>query len=153
MAPPSQELEPPINPGRFTLAFARARDAAYNAVYALWLRRKAEGMTQKDIGVKLDRDAARISKHLAGPGNWTLRTLGEMVEALDGIVAIAAYPAEEFERKNYDIYEDIGHPEPRFVEPLCTFVESDSQTVFINRLCSPSKIIVRNFVSHHVSDE
>ena len=68
--------------------FARARDIAFDAVLALWRKRKAAGVKQSDIAAALGRDPAWVSKQLKGPGNWTLRTIGELVEAMDRFNAL-----------------------------------------------------------------
>ncbi len=90
------------------LVFARARDAAYNAVYSLWNKRKAEGMSQKDIAGSLHRDPAWVSRNLTGPGNWTLRTLAELAEAMDALVKISVVPKEDYVPGNWDIYADFA---------------------------------------------
>ncbi|MEA2889169.1 MAG: hypothetical protein QOD11_3529 [Bradyrhizobium sp.] len=69
---------------RREFGFARARDAAFDAVSTLWNRRQSEGMTQTDIANALGSDPGWVSKNLRGPGNWTLRTFGALVEALNG---------------------------------------------------------------------
>lgn len=63
--------------------FARVRDLAFDAVSSLW-RRQAEGFTQKDLAERVGRDPAWVCRQLSGPGNWTFRTFGALVEALDG---------------------------------------------------------------------
>ncbi|ETA72361.1 transcriptional regulator [Mesorhizobium loti] len=88
------------------LAFLRVRDAAYDAISALWRARKAQGLSQKDICDALDRDPAWVSRNLAGPANWTMKTFGEFVEALDGHATITVEPAESVSLPHYDIYED-----------------------------------------------
>jgi len=74
---------------------ARARDIAFDAIHKLWERRRAEGMTQADLAEKIGRDPAWVSRNLRAPGNWTLRTLGELVVALDGCLEIHATAAED----------------------------------------------------------
>jgi predicted transcriptional regulator len=75
--------------------FARARDLAFDAVQSLWRKRKSEGMKQVDIAKALDRSPAWVNRSLQGPGNWTLRTLGELVEALNGEIEISVYAIEQ----------------------------------------------------------
>jgi hypothetical protein len=41
-------------------------------------------MTQTDIANALGSDPGWVSRNLRGPGNWTLRTFGAFVEALNG---------------------------------------------------------------------
>lgn len=99
------------------LAFLRVRDAAFDAITALWKLRRAQGMTQKDIAKALDRDPAWVSRNLAGPANWTLKTFGELLEALDGHAAIAAVPLESVPQGNFDIYDDSEY-EAAILEPV-----------------------------------
>jgi len=74
--------------------FARVRDQAFDAVQDLWRRRQAEGMRQKDIAAFLGRKPAWVSRNLSAPGNWTLRTFGEFMQALGGEVEILVHPIE-----------------------------------------------------------
>jgi transcriptional regulator with XRE-family HTH domain len=75
--------------------FARVRDAAYDAVMELWRRRKAEGMTQAQLADALGGDTGWLSRNLRGPGNWTLRTVGRFVEALNGEVELKVHGLED----------------------------------------------------------
>jgi hypothetical protein len=104
------------------IAFARVRDAAYDAVSALWLKRKAEGMTQLDIAQFLERDPSWVSRNLAGPANWTLKTFGELTEALNGHAFIVVEPKEHIVPDNFDIYTDIDEFCVN-LEPLGTVIE------------------------------
>jgi len=87
-------------------AFARARDLAFDAVVELWRRRQSAGLKQVDFAERLGRDTGWLSKKLSGPSNWTLRTFGEMVDALDGELEIRAVPLEEppQPKRNFDAY-------------------------------------------------
>ena len=96
---------------REAFGFARARDVAFSAVRDLWKRRRAQGMTQKDLATRIGRDPAWVSRKLQGPGNWTLRTIGAFVVALNGEVEIKLHgledPSEEL--PNYlGAYEGYG---------------------------------------------
>lgn len=86
--------------------FARVRDKAFDAVHSLWLKRKSQGVKLKDVADKIGRDTGWVSKQLRGPGNWTLRTFGELVEALDGEAEIAVFGLDEplTDRPNFDAY-------------------------------------------------
>lgn len=88
--------------------FARVRDKAFDAVHGLWTTRRAQGVALKDVADKIGRDKGWLSKQMSGPGNWTLRTFGELVEALDGEAEISVYGLEESHegRSNYDAYSD-----------------------------------------------
>lgn len=89
------------------LGVLRVRDAAYDAIYRLWKERQAEGMTQKELAEFLGKDQGAVSRILAGPGNWTLKSIGELAEALKGIVFIDVVAAEKHASgDNYDIYAD-----------------------------------------------
>ena len=81
----SPSHSPPILPG---FGFARARDKAFAAIRTLWKLRQAQGVTQTDLALRLDRDPAWVSRKLSGPTNWTLRTFGDLADALDGEVEI-----------------------------------------------------------------
>ena len=70
---------------------ARIRNAAFAEIIALWRKRKSQGMKQKEFAKRLDRDTGWLSKELRGPGNWRLKTIGAMVEALDGEIEIRVY--------------------------------------------------------------
>ncbi len=80
---------------RADYGFARARDLAFDAVQSLWHRRRSQGMKQIDIARALDREPAWVNRSLRGPGNWTLRTFGELVEALDGEIDISVHALED----------------------------------------------------------
>lgn len=80
---------------RADYGFARVRDAAYDAVMELWHRRKEQGMTQAQLAEALGGDEGWLSRNLRGPGNWTLRTVGRFVEALNGEVELKVYALED----------------------------------------------------------
>lgn len=115
--------------------YLKARDEAFNAVYKLWCKRVDEGMSQKDISEFLGRDAAWVSRALRGPANWTMRTLGELAEALDGVIEIGIVPVENLQRDNYDIYEELkGSVQkltPIAVEPSAN-TKGASYTITVN---------------------
>lgn len=99
--------------------FARIRDAAFDAVSALWDRRQSEGMTQVDVANAIDGDPGWVSKNLRGPGNWTMKTFGTFVEALNGEALITVRAAEDPlpVRSNYHAY--VGY------EPEITVTSSN----------------------------
>jgi hypothetical protein len=120
--------------------FARARDLAFDAVQSLWRRRSSEGMKQTDVARVLDREPAWVNRSLRGPGNWTLRTFGELIEALSGEVEINAYALEDAPSPapNYHAYADYapigttiiripqGSPAPSTIIPSSTTTTSQS---------------------------
>ncbi|MFT8613173.1 MAG: helix-turn-helix domain-containing protein [Gluconobacter oxydans] len=81
-----------------------AKHAAHAAVRQLLELRLSEGMSQRAIAEKIGRDPGWLSKTLRGPANWTLKTVGSIVEAMDGKLVINAIPKEESSRNNYDAY-------------------------------------------------
>lgn len=94
--------------------FQRARDAAFDAVQALWRRRKAEGWQQKDIAKAIGRDPAWVSRNLRGPGNWTMRIFGELVGGLRGEIEINVIALEEplATRTNFHAYSGYSTSPP-----------------------------------------
>src|SRR5262249_23758414 len=81
-------------------------DIAYDAVLELWRRRKSEGWKQTDLASALGKDTAWISRKLKGPGNWTFRTFGALVQAMKGDVEIKVHAVEDpfLPRSNYHSY-------------------------------------------------
>jgi transcriptional regulator with XRE-family HTH domain len=73
----------------------RARSTAFDAVYKLWLRREAEGMTQADLARTIGRDEAWVSRTLSGPGNWTIKTIGTLVQGLNGELEITVHAMDD----------------------------------------------------------
>lgn len=74
---------------------ARAKNLAFDAISKLWRRRRAEGMKQSDVADAIGRQRATVSRNLRGPRNFTLRTLGEFVEALNGELEIIVRANED----------------------------------------------------------
>lgn len=86
---------------------ARLRDQMYDAVLTLWRRRNSEGMTQKAIAEAIGRDPGWVSRNLRAPGNWTLKTAGELIQALDGESEIKIFALEDplENPSNYNAYD------------------------------------------------
>jgi hypothetical protein len=106
--PTQSELTSMTPEERRDYGFARVRDIAFDAVSSLWERRQKEGMTQADIADALGSDPGWVSKNMRGPGNWTLRTFGGLVEALRGEAQITIRAAEDPSpiRSNWHAYAD-----------------------------------------------
>lgn len=87
--------------------FARARHKAFAAVRTLWSKRLKEGWSQADLAERLGRDPAWVSRKLSGPTNWTLRSLGELADAMDGELKISISDLGESDghRSNFDAYK------------------------------------------------
>jgi hypothetical protein len=94
--------------------FLRVRDAAFDAVSALWKRRQSEGMNQVEIANAIGGDTGWVSRNLRGPGNWTMKTFGAFVEALNGEAQITIRAMEDrpIVLTNYHAY--VGY-EPEIV--------------------------------------
>ncbi len=88
---------------------AQVRDAAFEAILNLWRFRQAQGWTQKRLTENIGRDKATVSKYFRGPANWTMRTLGELVQALEADIRIIVDPLEESndDGKNFDAYDEF----------------------------------------------
>lgn len=89
------DIRPLVGREQAGYGVARVRDQAFDAVQALWRRRQAEGMRQKDIANFLGRKPAWVSRNLSAPGNWTLRTFGEFMQALGGEADIQVHALED----------------------------------------------------------
>ena len=102
----------------------RARTLAFDAVYALWRRRREEGRLQNELAKKLEKNEAWVSRTLKGPANWTIGTLAELTFALDGELEITVRPVEDihFDGQNYHSYAEYALPlnaaERDFSSPL-----------------------------------
>jgi len=103
----SRSHEPAILAG---FGFARARDKAFAAIRRLWTVRQSQGMTQADLAQRLGKDPAWVCRKLSGPTNWTLRTLGDLADALDGEVEIQIVDLKA--GRSADNYDAYGEHEP-----------------------------------------
>lgn len=62
-----------------------ARIQVATAVWSLWDRLRLEkGLDQQWLADRLGKDKSRVSRLLKGPGNWTLDTVGDLLEAMGG---------------------------------------------------------------------
>lgn len=114
---------------RAVFGYGKVRNAAFQAVQNLWRRRKAQGMTQLQLGQKVGIDPARVSKYLSGPGNWTLRTIGAFAEALDGEIEITIHAMEDPlpVPKNYAAYSCCNDQPVKVAAPLTNITAHVSQ--------------------------
>lgn len=76
--PAPGERVPPETLAYFT---ARAKRQAYDLVIA---ELEATGITKAELARRLGKDAARISRMLGGPGNWTIKTASNLLFAMSG---------------------------------------------------------------------
>jgi hypothetical protein len=91
---------------------AMAKSAAFDAVYALYRRRKAEGWTSARIANNVAVDEGWLSKQFVGPRNATMNSMGTLVEGMDGVLEIKAYAVEDLRssQSNYDAYAEYETP-------------------------------------------
>ena len=80
---------------RGELGAERAKMLAFTSVLKLWRRRKEEGLSQADIAKAIGKDEGWVSRNLKGPKNWTIKTLGEFAEALNGDLEIQVLAGED----------------------------------------------------------
>jgi hypothetical protein len=123
--PSLSEIAPLTPAQRADYGVARAKSIAFEAVLSLWRRRRSQGKTQADLARTLGRDEGWLSKNLRGPGNWTMKTFGELVEALDGDLEIIVHGVEDPlpDKKNFHAYagyEPLGKLifSPRVISPV-----------------------------------
>jgi transcriptional regulator with XRE-family HTH domain len=89
--------------------FARARDKAFSSIRKLWSLRQSQGWTQLDLASRIGKDPAWVSRKLSGPTNWTLKTFGDLADALDGEVEIQILDLNAArDTANYDAYSGYG---------------------------------------------
>lgn len=59
------------------------------AVWALWEQLRAEdGIDQQWLADRLGKHKGQVSRLLNGPGNWTLDTVADLLEAMEGRLTI-----------------------------------------------------------------
>lgn len=81
---------------------AYAQDQAYDSVMQLFLKLADEGaMTRALIAKRLKKKPEQVTRWLGGPGNWTLRTLADLLLAMDYVPQITAVPLSSLRRGNY----------------------------------------------------
>lgn len=67
------------------------------AVWTLWDRiRKERDLDQQWLADRLGKSKSRVSRLLKGPGNWTLDTVGDLLEAMEAsFTCVEAHTFEE----------------------------------------------------------
>jgi predicted transcriptional regulator len=91
---------------------ALAKGVAFDAVYALYRRRQAEGWTNARIASNVGVDEGWLSKQFVGPRNATMKSVGTLVEGMDGVLEIKVHALEDLHagRINYDAYAEYEAP-------------------------------------------
>jgi hypothetical protein len=99
---------------------AVAKDAAFDAVRSLWIRRSAENWTRKQIAESIGVDEGWLSKQFQGPRNWTMETFGALVMGLNGNIEIIVRAMEDItssQYSNYDAYAEMDDLQPKGLRP------------------------------------
>ena len=88
---------------------SRVKDIAFEAVLDLWAIREADGLTQKALAERVGCDETSISRNFRGPANWTFKTLGRLVQGLQGSIRIIIDPIEDAipGGSNFDAYDEL----------------------------------------------
>jgi hypothetical protein len=113
---------------------AIAKDAAFDAVYELWNRRRSESnWMQKTAAESIGRDEGWLSKQFNGPRNWTMETFGALVQALNGEITIIVRAMEDVlarQKDNYDAYAEMDDitPPPGALKQLKPEPDNKPQT-------------------------
>jgi transcriptional regulator with XRE-family HTH domain len=75
----------PISAGDRGYARTTMRLMIAGAVWQLWEQlRRDKGVDQKWLADRLNKDKSRVSRLLNGPGNWTMDTVADLLEAMEG---------------------------------------------------------------------
>lgn len=106
---------------------ARAKRHAYDLVMAEF---KKSGITKAELARRLfgDKGADRVSRMLGGPGNWTIKTLSDLLWAISAAEPTysVAYPLDKL-AKNFSGYS-------KFVNDI---EESESTALSLRLLIEP----------------
>lgn len=104
---------PPADRAVYASVFLKG--LAHDAVVKLWERRKKDGLKQKDLARKIGRNPGWVSRLFSGPRNWTLHSLAELVEAMDGRIQIIVAGKEDRDlaMPNFDAYQPYSRPASR----------------------------------------
>src|ERR1700682_2137522 len=127
--------------------YARARDLAFDAVQSWCRRRQAAGVKQIDIARTLDRSPAWVSRNLRGPGNWTLRTFGAFVEALNGEAQITIRALDDAPQilSNYHAY--VGYEPQTATIPERGIIPGATLAATATQIPSQNHIDTANLIS------
>ena len=119
---------------RGDFGFAMARSAAFLAVLSLWKKRNKAGLKQSELAKIIGRDAGWVNNQLKGPSNWTMRTFGELVEALDGEVEIQVIGRDAVISNipNYDVYAEHDESKSTSTEPSFIIVPNQNLSLALS---------------------
>lgn len=96
--------------------FSRFLYDIYNELFQAYEQKKEkEGLTKKEIAVRLNKDQAAITRWFNGNGNMTLETVSDLMWAMDHRPTFQAIECNEIEENNVswhqvkcDQYDDMG---------------------------------------------
>src|SRR3954453_20298410 len=78
-----------ISDGDKSYARTTTRLMIAGAVWQLWEQlRDEQGLDQQWLADRLDKDKSRVSRLLKGPGNWTIDTVADLLEAMEGRITM-----------------------------------------------------------------
>jgi hypothetical protein len=70
-----------IAPAELSYSSARLRLQLHDLILSAFAR---EGISQKDLAVRLNKNQAQISRLLGAPGNWTIETAAHLLYGISG---------------------------------------------------------------------
>ena len=90
----------PISQGSLAYFQDRLRTRLYDLVIGELESYKASGKTQAQLAARIGKRADQVSRWLAGPGNWTLDTVSDLLVGLSGaeLKMLLDYPTKDSPR-------------------------------------------------------
>lgn len=80
-----QNLEEKIPEGKLQYFQERLRNNLYNMVMIKFLEHESSrDLTQADLARRIGYDPGRLSKLLGAPGNWTIKTISDLLAGIAG---------------------------------------------------------------------
>ena len=80
-----EDLNAPIPEGKLEYLRERLRNDLYHFVIAKFLEQEeARGLNKADLARRLACDPARLNRLLGAPGNWTLKTVSDLLVGISG---------------------------------------------------------------------
>jgi hypothetical protein len=121
---------------------AIVRDLAFDVVRSLWDKRHSAGMKQFELAERIGKDPAWISRNLRGPGNWTFRTFGAFLAALDAEVEMTGHLLNDGVQKgteNFHAYDEFVD-EPTRTEGKTANIKMQGSVAAPGTAASKSKV-------------
>jgi transcriptional regulator with XRE-family HTH domain len=106
----------PVTAGDLGYARTATRLMVAGAVWRLWDQlRRDQGLDQQWLADRLGKDKSRVSRLLKGPGNWTMDTVADLLEAMEGRLTLV----------EATLYRDIAASSP--IEPSLAALRESGQ--------------------------